>query len=168
LTTLEVGGFCPADRCSFDLTDDDVTAITKALPRIRKLLLGYPCWLNTCQTTFKSLLVASASCVELTELTLHFNTINIVEDVKSLLETEDPDIQKLRDGPRCGVTSLTVSLAPLTADKPDTKLLAKGLLFVFPALGNIPIRPILMSPASSVWLDVGTAISKFKGLRNSN
>jgi len=162
LTTLEVGQFCPGDRCSFDLTDNDVTAITKALPQLRKLLLGHPCWLNACQTTFRSLLTLSANCVELMELIVHFNTIDIVDDVKSLLETEDPDIRKLRDGPRCGVTSLPVFMTPLAVDKPDTDLLAKGFLFVFPALGKIPVGPSARGAASSGWLRVGTAISRLK------
>ena len=169
LTTLEVGRFCPADRCSFDLTDDDVITFTKALPRIRKLMLGHPCWLNTCQTTFKSLLVLSANCIDLTELIVHFNTINIAEDVKSLFESEDLDTQKLRKGPRCGVTSLPVFLAPLVVDVSDTELLAKGLLSVFPMLGeNVPIRPIPGGVASSAWLCVSNAISRLKGLYNQD
>lgn len=164
LTTLEVGQFCPADRCSFDLTDDNVTAITKALPRLQKLLLGHPCWWNTCQTTFKSLLTLSTNCMELTELIIHFNTIGIVEDVKSLLETEDPNVQTLRKGPRCGVTNLPVFLTPLMVNKPDTELLAKGLLFVFPNLGDMPICPSSRGSTSSEWLRVSAAISKLKEL----
>ena len=164
LTTLEIGEFCQADRCSFDLTDDDVTAIAKALPRLQKLLLGHPCWLNTCQTTFRSLLTLSTNCTRLTNLIVHFNTINIVEDVKSLLETEDPETQKLLEGPRCGVTCLPLFLTPLTVDGPETDVLAKGLLFVFPALGCTPVCPGTRGTASSVWLRVGAAISRFKGI----
>ena len=166
LTTLELGRFCPADRCSFDLTDNDLTAITKALPGLQKLLLGHPCWLNTCQTTFRSLLTLSANCVGLTELIVHFNTINIVEDVKSLVETEDPDIQTLRKGPRCGVTCLPVFLMPLTVDKPDTDVLAKGLLSVFPRLGNIIVCPGARGATSSGWLRVSAAISRLKELHD--
>ena len=168
LTTLEVGQFCPADRCSFDLTDDDMTAITKALPRLQKLLLGHPCWWNTCQTTFKSLFTLSTNCVELEELIVHFNTMAIVEDVKSLIEAEDPNVQTLRKGPKCGVTSLPVFLTPLMVDKSDTDLLAKGLLFVFPSLGNMPVCPSARGSASSEWLRVSAAISRLKELhRNS-
>ncbi|KAF9784038.1 hypothetical protein BJ322DRAFT_1219546 [Thelephora terrestris] len=165
LTTLEVGKICPRDSCSFDLTDDDVTAITKALPRIQKLTLGRPCGFNTCQTTFGSLLVLSANCVELTELAVHFNTTNIVEDVKSLLETEALDGQKR---PRCGVTSLPVFLAPLTVDKPDADVLAKGFMFVFPALENMPVCPMAGATASPAWLRVNAAISRFRDLHKSD
>ena len=164
LTTLEVGKFCQDDRCSFDLTDDDVTAIAKALPRLQKLLLGHPCWLNTCQTTFRSLLTLSTNCARLTELAVHFNTINIMEDVRSLLETEDPDTQKLRESPRCGVTSLPLFLTPLTVDGPDMDVLAQGLLYVFPVLGDTPLRPGSRGTAGSVWLRVGAAISRLKGV----
>lgn len=173
LTTLEVGQFCPNDRCSFDLTDDDATAIAKALPQLQKLLLGHPCRMNTCQTTFRSLLTLSANCVELTELIVHFNTTNIVEDVKSLLETQDPDIQKLRKGPRCGVTSLPVFMTPLAVDKASVDLLAKGLLLVFPMLGKYPVgfgakgapaRPSIT--ATLVWLHVRSAISRLKDLHD--
>ena len=162
LTTLEVGRFCPADGCSFDLTDNDLISITKALPRLRKLLLGHPCWLNTCQTTFKSLLTLSANCVGLTELIVHFNTIDIVEDVKSLLETEDLNVQTPRKGPRCEVTSLPVFLTPLVVDKPDTEVLARGFLFVFPMLESIPVCPGGRGAASSEWLRVSTAISRLR------
>lgn len=162
LTTLVVGKFCPIDRCSFDLTDEDVTAIAKALPLLQNLLLGHPCWLNTCQTTFRSLLTLSTSCVGLTELTVHFNTTNIVHDVKSLLEAEESDAQKPRKSSRCGITSLLLFLTPLTVDEPDTDLLAKGLLFVFPVLENIPVCPGARGAASSVWLRVGAAISRLK------
>jgi hypothetical protein len=162
LTTLEVGRFCPADRCSFDLTDGDLTALTKALPRLQKLLLGHPCWSNTCQTTFRGLLTLSINCVGLTELIVHFNTIDIVEDVKSLLKAGDPNVQTLRKAPKCGVTSLPVFITPLTLDKPDTDLLAKGLLFVFPRLGDIPIGPSGRGAASPAWLRVCAAISRLK------
>ena len=168
LTTLEVGRFCPGDRCSFDLTDDDVTSIAKALPSLQKLLLGYSCSFNTCQTTFKSLFTLSTGCVELTELIVHFNTTNIVEDVKSLLETEDPDIQKLRNGPRCGVTSLPLFQTPLAVDEPETGVLAKGLLFVFPVLEDIPVRPGARGATSSLWFRVSAAISGLKDMHNSN
>ena len=164
LTMLEVGRFCPDDRCSFDLTDDDVAAFTKALPQLRTLLLGCPCWWNTCQTTVRSLLTLSTNCVGLTVLAIHFNTINIVDDVKALLETEDPDTQKLRNGPKCGVTDLPVFLTPLTVEQPDADVLAKGLLFVFPMLENVPFRP--GSAASSAWSRVSTAIHKFNDLHD--
>ena len=164
LTTLEVGRFCPAEGCSFDLTDDDITTLTKALPHMQTLLLGHPCWLNTCQTTFKSLLVLSAGCVELTELIIHFNTANIVEDVKSLLESEDPDIQKLGKGPRCSVAALPVFLTPLAVGKPDAEVLAKGFTYVFPTLESV--RPISRGAGSSAWLCVTAAISRLKGLHN--
>lgn len=168
LTTLEVGRFCPADRCNFDMTDDDLTALTKALPRLQKLLLGHPCWLNACQTTFRGLMTLSTSCAGLTELIVHFNTINIVEDVKSLLESEDPTVQALRKGPRCAVTSLPVFLAPLAVEKPDTDVLAKGLLFVFPKLRNIPVCPGGSGAASSAWLRVSAAVPRLKEPHDSD
>jgi len=166
LTTLEVGQFCPPDRCSFDLTDNDLTGITKALPRLQRLLLGHPCWSNTCQTTFKGLFTLSTNCVELTELIVHFNTTDIVEDVNALLEEEVPNVQTLRKGPRCGVTSLPVFLTPLMVDKPDTDVLAKGLLFVFPRLGNTPVFPGAWGASSCGWLRVGDAISRLKELHD--
>ena len=163
LTILEVGWSCPIDACSFDLTDDDVTTITKTLPRIRKLLLGHPCWMNSCQTTFRSMLALSANCVQLTELVIHFNTANIVEDVKSLLETEDPDVQTLRKGPRCRVTNFTVPPVPPAVDDLGTEVLAKGFLFVFPALGNIPISYATRGHSDMTWFRVSVAISRLRG-----
>jgi hypothetical protein len=169
LTVLEVGWLCPVDSCSFDLTDDNVTAITKALPRIQQLLLGRPCWLNTCQTTFRSLVSLSANCVELTDLVIHFNTVNLVEDVKLLLETEDLAVQKLRNGPRCGVTNIPVYLTPLTVDEPGVEVLAKAFLFVFPSLGCLPIHPITRDAATSTWSRVSAAIFRLsRGLRDSD
>ena len=166
LTVLEVRRTCQIDGCSFDLTDDNVTAITKALPWIQRLCLGGPCHLNTCQTTFRALLALSANCVELEELDIHFNTINIIEDVRSLLETDDLDIQRLRKGRRCRVTSIPVSRAPLTVDELATEVLAQGLLFVFPALEDVPVHSAAEGATRSAWLGVGAAISRLKGLRN--
>jgi len=110
----------------------------------------------------------STSCAGLTELIVHFNTINIVEDVKSLLESEDPTVQALRKGPRCAVTSLPVFLAPLAVEKPDTDVLAKGLLFVFPKLRNIPVCPGGSGAASSAWLRVSAAVSRLKEPHDSD
>jgi len=160
VTTLEVGQFCPDDMCSFDLTDDDVTAIAEALPQLHKIQLGHPCRMNTCQTTFRSLLTLSTNCVGLTQLTVHFKTTNIVEDVKSLLETQDPVIQELCKGPKCRITSLPVFMTPLMVDKPNTDLVAKGLLFVFPMLGKISSGHDERGTAK--WMRVGNAISRLK------
>lgn len=164
LTILEVEQQCPVDRCSFDLTDDHVTAIAKALPRIRMLLFGHPCLQNTCQTTFRSLATLSANCVELTDLQIHFNTINIVEDVKSLVTSKDPAIQKLRKGQGCGVGTIPVHLTPLTLDALGVQVLARGFLFVFPGLMSQPIEFITRDAATSAWPSVISEISQLRAL----
>ena len=49
-------------------------------------------------------------------------------------------------------------------DESAAELVAKGLLFVFPALGDVPVRPIARGAANSSWLQVSAAISSLKGL----
>ena len=142
LTTLEIEEYCGGDECDFDLTDDNVTTLAKALPRIQELLLSHPCQWNICQTTFRSLATLSANCVELRDLDIHFNTINLVGDIKSFLESDDPAIQKLRQGQCCNVTVVKICPTPLNLDGPGLEAVARGFLFAFPLLGSQPIDPI--------------------------
>ena len=72
------------DRCIFKLNNDDVTELAMALPQLKDLILGYPCSNNTCATTAACLLPISVYCVEIGILTMHFNTTNIIDDLKNI------------------------------------------------------------------------------------
>ena len=41
LTRLDVGCFCPADECTFSLSDDDLSHLSLALPQLELLTLGH-------------------------------------------------------------------------------------------------------------------------------
>ena len=73
-------------QCTFKLNNDDVTELAIALPQLESLLLVRPCYENTCPITVACLLSISVHCVMLEELTIHFNTANIVGDFRYILE----------------------------------------------------------------------------------
>lgn len=142
LTRLNVGYSCPKDRCAFALTDHDLSNLSLALPRLEWLMLGHQCDKNTCQTTFKSLLFLSARCPSLVSIAVHFNTIQITKDIRSLFETGDPSIMALRETPtRCRVVTLSVSQTPLSlVGYDELEVVKRGLLNVFPQLRAISRR----------------------------
>ena len=90
LVRLNVGVTCPSERnggqCIFKLNNDDVADLVTALSQLKSLLLGRPCFENACRTTVACLLPISVHCVKLEKLEIHFNTTNIVDDIKRILE----------------------------------------------------------------------------------
>jgi len=142
LTRLDVGWSCPEDECAFALTDDDLSHLSLALPRLEWLMLGHQCDKNTCQATFRSLLFLSARCPKLTFLSIHFNTVRIARDIESLFETGDPGVKELRDSPtRCQIGTLSVSKTPLPLGGSDElDVVKRGFLNVFPQLREIARR----------------------------
>jgi len=139
LTRLDVGWSCPEDECAFALTDDDLSHLSLALPRLEWLMLGHQCDKNTCRATFRSLLFLSARCPELAFLSVHFNTAMIARDIESLFETGDPGVKELRDSPtRCQIGTLSVSKTPLPLGGSDElDVVKRGFLNVFPQLREI-------------------------------
>jgi len=119
-------------QCSFKLNNDDVTKLAIALPRLESLLLGHPCYEDTCATTVACLLPISIHCVKLRKLEIHFNTTNIVDDLKNI--SEDPRFQELRSLPRCTLTYLRTGQMPLALDEPDFEMVANGMVDIFPSL----------------------------------
>ena len=119
-------------ECTFKLNNDNVTQLAMALPRLESLLLGYPCFENTCATTVACLLPISVYCAKLGLLEIHFNVTNIVEDIKNI--SEDPRFEDLRPLPRCPLSQLSVYRIPLNLEEPDLETVAKGMIDIFPSL----------------------------------
>ena len=119
-------------RCPFKLNDDNVTKLAMALPQLEYLFLGRPCAKNTCTTTVACLLPISVYCLKLDELEIHFNTTNIVDDLKNI--SEDPRFQTVRSLPRCSLDYLGVWQIPLTVDDTDFEDVVNGILDIFPTL----------------------------------
>ncbi|KAF9652134.1 hypothetical protein BDM02DRAFT_3183860 [Thelephora ganbajun] len=142
LTRLEVGWSCPEDRCTFALADDDLSRLSLTLPRLEWLTLGHQCDKNTCRTTFRSLLFLSARCPRLTSILIHFNTMQITQDIRSLFETTNPGIKELWDSPtRCQIETFSVFETPLSLKGSDElDVVKRGFLNVFPRLRNIARR----------------------------
>ena len=137
LATLFIQADCyetdDEDQCTFKLNDDDVAKLTMALPQLEVLILGAPCPENACATTVACLLQISVHCVKLQELTIHFNTTNIVDDLKNVLG--DPRFAELRSSPRCALSYLGVWQTPLTVDGLDIEVVVNGMVDIFPSLG---------------------------------
>ena len=63
----------------------------------------------------------------------HFNTTNIVNDLKNL--SVDPQFQVLRSLPRCKLTELDVHQTPLTLNEPENvEIVANRMVDIFPSL----------------------------------
>ena len=108
--------------CVFKLNNDNVSELAMALPRLDSLLLGYPCDKNTCATTVACLLPISVHCAGLQSLEIHFNTTNIVDDLKNI--SEDPRFQELRSLGKCALSCLEVHEIPLTIDESEFETVA--------------------------------------------
>ena len=121
-------------RCPFKLDDENVTKFAMALPQLEYLFLGRPCSKNTCATTVACLLPLSVYCPELDELEIHFNTTNIVNDLKNI--SEDPRFQTLRSLPRCSLEYLGAWKLPLTIDEADLDAVVNGMVDIFPTVGR--------------------------------
>ena len=138
LVDLRVRVYCPSGdergQCIFKLNDDNVAELTMALTQLEFLVLGHPCSKNTCLTTVACLLPISVHCSQLKQLETHFNTANIVDDFRNILE--DPRFQQLRSLPKCPLTCLDVYLTPLRLDESDLETVAKGMIGIFPSLEN--------------------------------
>ena len=136
LVDLTVGFQCPIrdDRveCIFKLNNDDVTKLAMALTQLGSLVLGRPCSENTCLTTVACLPPFSIHCSKLKTLQIHFNTTNIVDDLRNILE--DPQFQQLRSLSECPLTSLDVREMPLRLHESDFEIVAKGMADIFPYL----------------------------------
>ena len=136
LVDLRVHVFCPSgdDRgqCIFKLNDDNVTELAMVLTQLEFLVLARPCPRNICLTTVACLLPISVHCSKLWKLEIHFNTTNIVDDFRNILE--DPRFQQLRSLPKCPLTCLDVYPTPLRLDESDLETVAKGIVDIFPSL----------------------------------
>ena len=157
LAHLDVGINCPCEynegQCTFKLNDDNVTEFATALSQLETLFLGRPCFQNTCATTVACLLPISVRCPKLEELEIHFNTTNIVEDIKNL--SVDPRYEDLRSLPRCILSYLDVHRTPLALDKPGFEIVAGGMVDIFPFLEHCQGR-------DPPWNELSTEIKKCK------
>ena len=63
---------------------------------------------------------------------IHFNTTNIVDDLRNI--PEDPLFQQLRSLPRRLLMSLDVHRIPLKLHESDFETVAKGMVDIFPSL----------------------------------
>ena len=159
LISLNIGARCRDedgnDRCVFKLNDDGVTELAVALPQLGALFLGHPCSKNTCATTVASLLQISTHCINLQNLTIHFNTINIVNDLKIM--SQDPRFQTLRSLPRCTLPRLGVYLTPLALDESGLETVAQEMFDIFPYLTHF-------EAIADTWDKISERIIKLRGV----
>jgi len=136
LVRLDAGESCHYEygngKCNFKLNNDHVMELAMALTQLESLLLGRPCSENTCLTTVACLLSISIHCSKLEKLAIHFNTTNIIDDLRNI--SEDPRSQQLRPPQRRPLMSLDVDRMPLRLDESDLETVAKGMVDIFPSL----------------------------------
>ena len=136
LVRLSMGDSCHQEyhnhQCNFKLNNNNITELAMALTQLEFLLLGFPCSENTCLTTAACLLPISVHCSKLKMLMIHLNTTNIVDDFRNI--SEDPRFQQLRSLQRCPLRNLDISGTSLGLGKSDSKIVAKGMIDIFPSL----------------------------------
>jgi len=159
LAHLDVGAFCyekGRGRCIFKLKNNDVVALAMALAQLESLLLGYPCFENTCATTVACLLPISVYCVKLRKLEIHFNTTNIVGDLRN--SSGDPRFQELLLLPRCPLSCLEVFQIPLTLDEPGFGIVVNWMVNIFPSLKSC-------EGVEDIWFDISDRITILQAMR---
>jgi len=133
LATLDVATSYYHGQCTFGLNNNDITELVMALPQPERLHLRSPCQENTCATSVVCLLQISVRCHKLGILSIHFNTTNIVDDLKNI--PVDPQLQELCSLPRCTLPFFEAHGMPLTIDESDFKTVVDGMRDIFPSLG---------------------------------
>ena len=142
---------CDEGGCIFKLDNDNATELAMALPQLEYLFLGSPCSENSCATTVACLLQISVHCPHLYSLGIHFNTTDIVGDLKSI--SVDPRFRELRSLPRCPLSYLKVRELPLVLDESDFDAVADGMKGIFPNLKGFETK-------ISTWCELS---KKFRG-----
>ena len=167
LSTLVLGNGCSHTmRCTFRLTDDAISQLAMELPGLRELSLGVPCVHNTCKTTVNSLLALSTHCKGLRELCIHFNTRNLVRDIKNSFH--NPLRRNSHSPSRCPLVVLDVGLAPLPEPLGEDAFLAlAGLVDMFPRLQRIRPYSSYLRTTSWGWLHLSAQIPSFQEMRKS-
>lgn len=167
LCTLILGTACSPARCTFHLTDGDISQLAAELPGLRYLFLGAPCSHNTCFTTIISLLTLSAHCGHLSKLCIHFNTRNFARSMKHSLR------HPLRRNPhppsRCPLAVLDVGQIPLTPEELGNDLFSAliGLVDIFPGLQKISYTPSSHFREYRGWWQLNAQIPGFQEMRKS-
>ena len=150
LVVLSLESICRVEfRCAFTLTNQDVTQLSAALPRLEELGLGRPCSANTTPTTISCLLALSVHCNDLGYLDIHFNTTNLASDVRSL--SADPGFHVLRSVPRkCPLRLFDLGYLPFPPGVSDEEIttIARVFIDIFPSItmilsaGPVPWDPL--------------------------
>ena len=121
--------------CTFGLTDSDIARFATALPNLEDVSFEQVCPANSCQTTVSSLLILSTRCKNLKWLEIHFNTTNLRDNLESM--AQNPGLRDSYGLPRCQLTRLLVSYAPLPIEEGDYGPVLAGFLDIFPLLNEI-------------------------------
>ena len=111
--------------------------LSVALPRLELLDLGLQCSANASHTTVSCLLALSVYCQYLRVMWIHFNAINLVDDIQFL--SEDPDLRGLGDLPtRCPLAYFGAGCLPFpSVTDRDVTAIAKGFMDIFPLIPRI-------------------------------
>jgi len=120
------------NTCTSRFTDQDIEALSIALPRLECLTLGeWPCNANPCPTTVLSLLFLSVHCTSLKHLSIHFRTTNIRMDVITMLDYACSHDLYWR--PKCVLETLvTGDQIPVFGD--HKTVVSTGMAIILPSL----------------------------------
>lgn len=120
--------------CASGLTDDDIAEVATALHNLVNAVFGSVCAANPCRTTLSSFLFLSTRCKNLEFLEVHFNTMNLRDNLQFVLV--DPRLHNSHPVPGCHTVSLSLSKAPASINEEDVGPVLVGLLEIFPSLSE--------------------------------
>jgi hypothetical protein len=150
-------------RCTFLLTDSDISLLADTLPRLEWIYLGFPCPFNTCKTTFRSLHTLSTRCLRLRHLCVHVNTTTLVQDIRSVFEEGDrqTETQGLKPNPNierrsCPLDIRFAHYLPLETNVgvDDLEVVVNGLFGISVAINDV----IVSDSNSELWVKVSEGI----------
>ena len=138
LTTLEINLLCSQDRCPYKLSDKDLEALVKAMPKLISLCLGQiPCS-RPANNTMKSLVSIVKHCKHLEELIIHTNVEAIVAGAFQRHYWEGNSLEDpLSTFVGCPLSRIMFGPCPMPREQQGAVIFALTLLRLFPRLATV-------------------------------
>jgi len=133
LVELTIGSRCGVD-CSSRVDDDIIIDLSRAMPKLKILELGYdPCRESTMGVTANGLLALALHCPNLLSLSIHFQVAGLI--TLPARPGIGPDAGPTGSWTDCALTNLTVGRIPMPEE--SVLMAASALLRIFPRIENI-------------------------------
>jgi hypothetical protein len=158
LVLLILESFCSSrGGCAFCSTDDDIAEVATALPNLVNTAFRNVCAAKSWRTTVTSLLFLSTRCKNLEFLEVHFNTVNLRDNLQFALV--DPRLHNSHPVSGRRPVSLSLSETPVRSTRlEDVGPVLAGLPKIFPSLSEINGSDAGRKKLSSRLKEVGATV----------